>query len=121
MDFPGLDASVGVKVLPLSQVSGVAINDLILCGFVNGFLPKRGVLDREISTQEEADKQTAKDLAALMNALAKPRRAMVATGFKELPLENAERLKLRIHRIQLKDGARMASIEPSAYEVYCNV
>lgn len=118
MDFPGVDSAEGVKLLPLNQVTGVTPKDLVLCGFVNGFIPSRGVLDREIMTQEEADKQTVKDLSLLMNALAKPTNSLVVTGFKELPLENAERLKLRIHRIQLKDGRRMAVVEPSLYSAY---
>ncbi len=118
MDFPGLDSVEGVKILPLNQLTGITVSDLIICGFVNGFMPCRGVLDREILTQEDADKQTTKDIAALMNAVAKPTRLLKITGFKELPLENAERLKLRIHRIQLKDGMRMALMEPSSYGAY---
>lgn len=118
MDFPGLDSVEGVKMLPLNQLTGITVSDLIICGFVNGFMPCRGVLDREILTQEDADKQTTKDIAALMNAVAKPTRFLKITGFKELPLENAERLKLRIHRIQLKDGMRVALMEPSLYGAY---
>ena len=40
---------------------------------------------------------------------------LVLTGFATCPLEAAEQLKLAIARIQLKNGQRLCTIEPSIY------
>lgn len=119
MSYPGLDTTDSVKLIPLNQLTGLTMESLLICGFVNGFMPKRGVLDREILTQEDADKQMANDVSVLIHAVSKPKISLAITGFKELPLEHAERLRLRIHRIQLKEGVRMALVEPSLYMTFC--
>ena len=65
--------------------------------------------------QEDADKQMGKDLRLLMAAAGKPTVRLVATYFDEVGLEVAERMRMKIRRIQLHDGVRVALAEPSTY------
>ncbi len=104
-----------VQVVGISETAGLTPKTLVLCGLVNGFFPTRGVLDREVLVQEDADKQMGKDLRLLMAAAGKPTVRLVATYFDEVGLEVAERMRMKIRRIQLHDGVRVALAEPSTY------
>lgn len=115
IDAPQVDAADAVRVVPLAAVTGTSPQMLIVCGLVNGFLPWKGVLDLEILVQEDADKQKAKDLRLLMNAVGKPTESLTITVFDEVPLEVAERMKMKIRRVQLHDGKRVALAQPSIY------
>lgn len=88
---------------------------LAISGLVNGFFPSRGVLDRELMVQEDADKQVDKDVRLLMAAVGKPTERLVASHFEMVDLEVAERLKMKIKRIQLHNGRRVALAQPSVY------
>lgn len=112
---PGIEDADAVQVVTLGNVTGLTPDMLVLCGFVNGFFPSRGVIDRELLVQEDADKQMAKDLRYLANAAGKPLRTLAVSYFDEMGLEPAERLKMKIGRVQLHDGRRVAKAQPSAY------
>lgn len=112
---PSIEDAEAVQVVTLNDVTGLTPDVLVLCGFVNGFFPSRGVLDRELLVQEDADKQMAKDLRYLANAAGKPLRTLAVSYFDEMGLEPAERLKMKIGRVQLHDGRRVAKAQPSAY------
>lgn len=113
--LPCIESGASVHLTSLAGVTGLSPRLLVLCGFVNGFFPSKGVLDREILSQEDADKQMAKDLRALINAAGKATEGIIVTVFDETSLEVAERLKMSIARIQLRDGVRVARSQPSAY------
>lgn len=110
----------GVTVTTMGLgITGETPDVVVLCGMVDGYFPSKGVLDRELMVQEDADKQEAKDLRRLLGAVGKPRRALVATGFSQTGLEAAEKTGMRIARVQLdEDGRRVALAKPSAYLAY---
>ncbi len=112
---PRVEDADAVRVLSLSELAGLSPDVLVLSGFVDGFFPRRGVLDREAMVEEDAEKQMRKDVALLANAIGKPRKRLVATAFKEIGLMNAERLDLRINRVLVREGTRMARAQRSFY------
>jgi len=112
---PRMGGREGVRVCELKDLTGTSAQVLVLAGMVNGFFPTRGVLDREILVQEDADKQVAKDVRLLVNAVGKATQRLVASRFEEADLEVAERLKVKIGRIQLHGGRRVALTQPSMY------
>ena len=115
IDVPRVDDAEAVRVVSFAEVTGTTPSDIILCGFVNGFFPKKGVLDLEIMVQEDADKQKAKDLRALMNVAGKATSGLHVTYFDEIALEMAERTGMKIRRVQLHDDRRVALSQPSIY------
>ena len=110
----------GVTVTTMGLgITGETPDVVVLCGMVDGYFPSKGVLDRELMVQEDADKQEAKELRRLLGAAGKPRRALVATGFSQTGLEAAEKTGMRIARVQLDEtGRRVALAKPSAYLAY---
>ena len=115
LNAPRLEPGNRVLVASLDDVTGLTPKTLVLCGFVNGFFPSRGVLDRSILVQEDADKQVAKDVRRLMNAVGKATESLTVTVFDEVELETAERTGMKIRRIQLHDGRRVALSQESEY------
>ena len=116
IDAPRLDGDdETVRVVSLAGVTGTTPSHAVRCGFVNGFFPSKGVLDRDILAKEDADKQMAKDLRLLMNAVGKPASGLCVTYFDEVALEIADRLGMKMRRVQLHDGKRVALSRPSVY------
>ena len=100
-------------------ITGETPDLVVLCGMVDGFFPSKGVLDRELMVQADADKQTAKDLHRLIGVVGKPQLSLVITGFTQVGLETAERTGLKIARVQLDEaGNRVALAKPSTYLGY---
>lgn len=116
MCAPGASGRGGVLVTTVDLgIAGLTPDTVALCGFVDGLFPVKGVLDRELMVQEDADKQQAKDLRHLMDAAGKPAGRLVVSGFERMGLEGAERCHMRIARVQLHDGCRVALSSHSAY------
>ena len=100
-------------------ITGETPDLVVLCGMVDGFFPSKGVLDRELMAQADADKQMAKDLHRLIGVVGKPQLSLVITGFTQVGLETAERTGLKIARVQLDEaGNRVALAKPSTYLGY---
>lgn len=115
IDAPRVERLEAVRVVLLADVTGTTPRALVMCGLVDGFFPWKGVVDPELLVQQDADKQKAKDLRLLMNAAGKPLDELWVTVFDEIPLEMAERMKMKIRRVQLHDGGRVALSQPSIY------
>lgn len=126
---PGLSAasSSSADTVPASsaeevpQVTVGAPEDLfgreadvvVFGGFVNGLIPSRDYFDPTVLVGAARERAHRADVEKAVLAVAAAGKRLVLTGFTSCGLETAERLKLRIARIRLKDGVRMAQIEPS--------
>lgn len=88
---------------------------VIFGGFVNGFIPSRDMCDPGVVVGGARERQERADRCAIARAAGRAVGELVFTGFSCCDLEAAERLKLHIARIRLKDGERLCAIEPSSY------
>lgn len=88
---------------------------VIFGGFVNGFIPSRDMCDPGVVVGGARERQERADRCAIARAAGRAVDELVFTGFSRCDLETAERLKLHIARIRLKDGERLCTIEPSSY------
>ncbi len=86
---------------------------VVFGGFVNGFIPSRDYFDNGVLVGQARERAHSHDVQTVRMCLASADRKMTFTGFTECSIEAAERLKLHIKRIRLKNGARMCTIEPS--------
>lgn len=88
---------------------------VIFGGFVNGFIPSRDMCDPGVVVGGARERHERTDRCAIARAAGRAADELVFTGFSCCDLETAERLKLHIARIRLKDGERLCTIEPSSY------
>lgn len=88
---------------------------VIFGGFVNGFIPSRDMCDPGVVVGGARERHERADRCAIARAAERAADELVFTGFSCCDLETAERLKLHIARIRLKDGERLCTIEPSSY------
>lgn len=115
LDTPAFETNNTVHITTYERMCGQSPDALLLCGFVNGFFPIRDYFDRVAMPLDKAEKQHERD-TRLMHAVAgKPNAVLAISHFSETQLEAAEMLKLKIHRICLKDKRRVALIEPSEF------
>lgn len=104
-----------IAILTYQEALGASADTLVIAGFVNGFVPKSDWFDltkTPASKQAPLREKDARFVAALAGV---PQRSMVLTAFSEIGLEEAARLKLKVDRIRMKNGTRMASVSPSIF------
>ena len=113
---PALDNRAdAVLVIPYKNVVGIDCDTLVVTGFVNGFIPSRDYFDTTIATIDKQGKMHAEDTQRVYNLVGLAHKTLVLSRFTSIELENAERLKLKIDRIRMKDGERMCTIAPSDF------
>lgn len=86
---------------------------VVFGGFVNGIIPSSGYFDPAAMVGAARERAHRRDIELVERVSAIASDRVVFTGFTGCGLEVAERLKLHIARIRLKDGVRVATIEPS--------
>ena len=104
-----------VAVLTYRETIVVKADTLVIAGFVNGFIPKGDWFDltkTPIAKQPGLRAEDARLVTALMSAA---QRSLVFSAFDSIDLETALRLRLKIDRIRMEKGRRMASISPSIF------
>ena len=86
---------------------------MVIAGFMNGFTPPRAYFD--LSQMEPAERErTWRSFVEGLYALATCTRDEIACStFEQAPLEDAERLNLKVKRVKLVDGLRTCVLEPS--------
>lgn len=115
------DAAVGagepatVRVGHPADLVDHTFDRVIFGGFVNGFIPTRSMVDEGTLVGSARERALNDDRALLRLVRERTAERLVLTGFATCPLEAAEQLKLAIARIQLKNGQRLCTIEPSIY------
>jgi hypothetical protein len=112
--FPQFSQDKGrVHLLEPKDLCSLSFKVLIVCGFVNGFLPCRDYFDGTKMTLDKQVKTHAFDVRKLYLMLGAAQNTVVFSHFERIDIERAERLKLKIARIRFEKGARVCLIAPS--------
>ena len=121
--FPVADAQAqtqtqAVRVVPYDQLIGLSPKVLVICGFVNGFMPKHDYFDRTEITQEKHEKRRAEDLSRAVQVFTSATERVAVSTFAKVDMEVATRSRIVMDRIGLVDGVRMAYAQPSILMEY---
>lgn len=104
-----------VAIAAPEDLFGRIFDVVIFGGFVNGFIPSRDMCDPGVVVGGARTRQEAADRAAIALAEHRATKRLLFTSFESCDLETAERLRLHIPRIRLRNGVRTCDIEPSSY------
>lgn len=103
----------GVRVGLPEDFAGQSASAVVMTGLVNGLTLPRRYFD---PAQVERDKRPAllaAEMAKTYACAGKANRTLLLTYFSEAPLVTAESLKLKIHRVRLREGERLCEVHPS--------
>lgn len=104
-----------VAIAAPEDLFGHTFEVVIFGGFVNGFIPSRDMCDPGVIVGGARVRQEATDRDTIALAEQRATRRLLFTSFESCDLETAERLRLHIPRIRLRNGVRTCDIEPSSY------
>ena len=110
-----LEGCGGVRMGTGAHLVGSSPKALLVCGFDNGFIPCRDYFDTTVVTLDKQEKMHQADTRFLYTVLGKASEQMQVSYFTSIDLVGAERLKLKVDRIRLKNGTRMARLTPSEF------
>jgi hypothetical protein len=102
-----------VRLLRPQDLCSLPFKTLIICGFVDGFLPCRDYFDGTKMPLDKQIKTHAFDVQLLYLMLSAAQSSLMFSYFERIDIERAERLKLKISRIRFEKGARICLIAPS--------
>lgn len=105
----------GVHVGPIESLCGHAPRLLVMCGFVDGFIPCRAYFDGAEMPLDKQERERARLAKLLATMLSKAHDRLVCTYFEKTDLETAERMKIRIKRIRLENGQRTVLTSQSVF------
>lgn len=112
------DRSGEVLVASYQEAAMADADETIVVGLVNGLVPSRATLD---PAELSLDRQVAalhRDGRLLYELTGRSRGPVTATAFREVDLEAATRLKLKVERIRSRGGHRWAIVSPSVFAPY---
>ena len=112
---PATHPTPAVAIAAPEDLFGRTFDVVIFGGFVNGFIPSRDMCDPGVIVGGARTRQEAADRAAIALAEHRATKRLLFTSFESCDLETAERLRLHIPRIRLRNGVRTCDIEPSSY------
>lgn len=110
-----LEGSGGVRMGSGAHVVGSSPKALLVCGFDNGFIPERDYFDTTVVTLDKQEKMHEADTRFLYTVLGKATEQLQVSYFTSIDLVGAEKLKLKVDRIRLKNGIRMARLTASEF------
>lgn len=110
--FPQRDGE-GVFVGCAEDMAGLDVQVMAVSGLVNGFTPPRSYFDPTVVERDKRPELLAREMAKVYCCAGKAQRALALSYFTEVPLADAERLKLKVFRIRLRDGERLCEVRPS--------
>lgn len=114
MHLPRFRKAGAVRVGGFTDGAGLAVEHVAFVGMVNGFIPELRYFDAARSTKEQRRKIIERDQAMRSITEAMATGSIEYSWFNEAPLELAEKTSMKIERIGLRDGKRMARLSPSA-------
>lgn len=115
LDLPCFEKTGAVRIGEAARLVGLRPKTVLFAGFVNGFLPVRAYFDQSIMPLDKQAVQHERDVRLLAFSVGKAERDLVLSYFTETNIETAERLGLKIDRIRLKGGERVARLSPSIF------
>lgn len=114
-DGQAFGACGGARVGSLEALAGLEPELLVLCGFVNGFTPARAYFDEVATSPDRQRAWRIRELRRLTTALGSCCGSVLACAFTSMEATRAERLGLKVDRIKMRDGRRVASVAPSVF------
>lgn len=112
---PATHPTPAVAITAPEDLFGHTFEVVIFGGFVNGFIPSRDMCDPGVIVGGARARQETTDRAAIALTEQRTTRRLLFTSFESCDLETAERLRLHIPHIRLRNGVRTCNIEPSSY------
>ena len=110
---PVPSAEGGVLMCSPEALAGDRFDVVVFCGAVNGIVPVAKFFDPAQLDDDKRDRMRRKDCARLYAALSRASKALYVTSFRDIGLEQAERLGLEADRIRAEGTARIATVSPS--------
>ena len=110
---PVPSAEDGVLVCSPEALAGDRFDVVVFCGAVNGMVPVAKFFDPAQLEDDKRNRMRRKDDARLYAAFSRANSALHITSFRDIGLEQAERLGLEADRIRAEGNARIASASPS--------
>ncbi|WP_283170614.1 hypothetical protein [Curtanaerobium respiraculi] len=111
----GSDRHQGASIVigPPESACNAQASLVIFGGFVNGWIPSRSYLEQGGLVGQERVRARQRDARACSLVASRATKRLVFTGFTSCSLEMAETLQLKIDRIVLRRGHRIALLSPS--------
>lgn len=106
-------AGDGVRVGLPEDFTGQTVSAMVMAGLVNGLTLPRRYFDPAQMERDKRPAMLAAEMAKTYACAGKATSALLLTYFAEAPLATAESLKLKVHRVRLREGERVCEVHPS--------
>ena len=102
-----------VRIGDLAASHGSSYRTVVLTGFVNGFIPKHAYFDPVKTPLDRMGLLYGTDARRVSQAAGCAREELLVTAFTQMDALQAERLDLKVDRVFMREGKRLARISPS--------
>ena len=106
-------AQNAVRIGDLAASHGASYRTVVLSGFVNGFIPKHAYFDPVKTPLDRMGLLYGTDARRVYQAAGRAREELFVTAFTQMDALQAERLDLKVDRVFVREGKRLARISPS--------
>ena len=106
-------AQNAVRIGDLAASHGSSYRTVMLSGFVNGFIPKHAYFDPVKTPLDRMGLLYGTDARRVYQAAGCAREKLLVTAFTQMDALQAERLDLKVDRVFIREGKRLARISPS--------
>ena len=106
-------AQNAVRIGDLAASHGSSYRTVVLSGFVNGFIPKHAYFDPVKTPLDRMGLLYGTDARRVYQAAGCAREKLLVTAFTQMDALQAERLDLKVDRVFIREGKRLARISPS--------
>lgn len=106
-------AQNAARVGDLAASHGSSYRTVVLSGFVNGFIPKHAYFDPVKTPLDRMGLLYGMDARRVYQAAGCAREELLVTAFTQMDALKAERLDLKVDRVFMREGKRLARISPS--------
>ena len=106
-------AQNAVRIGDLAASHGASYRTVVLSGFVNGFIPKHAYFDPVKTPLDRMGLLYGADARRVYQAAGCAREELLVTAFTQMDALQAERLDLKVDRVFMREGKRLARISPS--------
>lgn len=106
-------AQDAVRIGDLAASHGSSYRTVVLSGFVNGFIPKHAYFDPVKTPLDRMGLLYGTDARRVYQAAGCAREELLVTAFTQMDALQAERLDLKVDRVFMREGKRLARISPS--------
>lgn len=106
-------AQNAVRIGDIAASHGSSYRTVVLSGFVNGFIPKHAYFDPVKTPLDRMGLLYGMDARRVYQAAGCAREELLVTAFTQMDALQAERLDLKVDRVFMREGKRLARISPS--------